>query len=125
MLKKINKCGGHYTKMDDLLPGSIFSIAMASLMLMTWGKLKSRAYFIYAGWAFLNIELLILVCMIISAIAHVPFEVILLMDIILILPLGSFLVVRFGRRFFIRVIGFTLLNFELLAILIAFFKKLH
>lgn len=117
--------GGHSKKMlADLLPGSILFIAMSSIVFMVWGKLKSHASFIYAGWILLNLELLTLFSMIIGEILNVSAETIVIMDIILILPMASFCIVKWGKKLFIKIIGFTLLNMELLAMFFIFYKKI-
>lgn len=117
--------GGHFKKMiEDLVPGSIFFIAFLSVASMVWGKLKSRIWLIYAGWTFLNIELFILLCMIINEIINVSLKLMLIKAIIIILPLASFSIVKRARKIFVKLFGFTLLNFELLAILIIFCKKI-
>lgn len=108
----------------DLLLGSILFIAIAAIIFMVWGKLKSRAYLIYAGWILLNLELLTLLSMIIGEIINVSPKTMVIMNIILILPMASFCIVKWGKKLFIKIFGFLLLNLELIAILIFLFKKI-
>lgn len=110
--------------LKDLLPGSILFIAMASISLMVWGELKSSAYLIYAGWIILNLELFTLLSMIAGEILNVSPKTMIIMDIMLILPMASFCIVKWGKKLFIKIFGFIALNLELLALLVILYGKI-